>query len=92
VADSAEPPLALGTRVRVHRDALYGPGPWPAEPTGRVESLGGHSYEEIETRQGPDRMYFVQFDEPQYDADGDGPYKSSQVLGRYLERLAEDRG
>ena len=91
MSEFADPPLAVGTRVRVYRDPLHGPGPWPAEPTGRVvASLGGHAYEEIETRRGPDRMYFVHFDEPQYDPEGDGPYESSQVLGRYLQRISED--
>jgi hypothetical protein len=32
-------------------------------------------------------MFWVRFDEPQFDADGDGPYDSSQVLERYLECL-----
>jgi hypothetical protein len=33
---------------------------------------------------GPLPTYWVRFDEPQLDADGDGPYERSQVLGRYL--------
>lgn len=86
-----EPPLPPGTRVRVLRDPLYGPGPWPAGPTGRVELLGSEAFEEIETRLGRERMYFVRFDEPQYDPDGEGPYESSQVLGKYLEGISEDR-
>jgi hypothetical protein len=48
-------------------------------------------FEEIETRLGKDRMYWVTFDEPQYDTEGDGPYNSSQVLGKYLEALPEHR-
>jgi hypothetical protein len=31
--------------------------------------------------------YWVQFDEPQRDTDGDGPYESSQVLSKYLETV-----
>jgi hypothetical protein len=69
----------------VLRDPDFGPGPWPAEPTGVVESLSGNEFAEIETRLGRDRMYFVRFDVPQLDADGEGPYVSSQVLGKYLE-------
>jgi hypothetical protein len=34
------------------------------------------------------RMYAIQFDVPQYDPDGDGPYSSSEVAHIYLERLA----
>jgi hypothetical protein len=33
-------------------------------------------------------MYAIQFDVPQYDTDGDGPYSSSQVAHIYPERLA----
>jgi hypothetical protein len=47
--------------------------------------MGTVGFREIETRKGPDRFYLVAFDEPQYDADGDGPYVSAEVLGRYLE-------
>jgi hypothetical protein len=39
----------------------------------------------VSTIQGPERTYWVEFDEPQRDPDGDGPYASSQVLERYLE-------
>ncbi len=35
--------------------------------------------------QGPERTYWVAFDEPQRDTDGGGPYISAQVLERYLE-------
>ena len=29
--------------------------------------------------------YGIRFDDPQLDVDGDGPYASSQVLGKYLD-------
>jgi hypothetical protein len=29
--------------------------------------------------------YWIEFDTPQLDADGDGPYAGSQVLDRYIE-------
>ena len=76
-------PISPGTRVRVRQDPKFGPGPWPAEPTGTV----GRAPELVETRQGPEWTYWVTFDEAQLDADGDGPYVTSQVLGRYLELL-----
>ena len=31
--------------------------------------------------------YFVEFDEPQYDSGGDGPYRKASIWDRYLERL-----
>jgi len=35
------------------------------------------------------RTYWIRFDEPQLDADGDGPYSDSEVLERYLEPWSE---
>lgn len=75
-----EQALSEGSRVRVLLDPDYGPGPWPSEPLGTVAS-----HELIGTAQGPERTYWITFDEPQLDTDGDGPYVSSQVLERYLE-------
>jgi hypothetical protein len=40
---------------------------------------------------GPQRVYFVEFDEPQFDTDGPeggGPYGSASVWERYLEPLS----
>ena len=75
-----------GSRIRVRRDQKHGPGPWPDEPVGMV--IGRP--EMVETTRGPMAMYWVSFDEPQFDPDGDGPYDSSQVLARYLELLVSD--
>jgi len=75
-------PLPAGARVRVRRDPEFGPGPWPAEPSGTVGSFGM-----VTTTRGPERTYWVLFDDPQLDPDGDGPYESSQVLERYLEPI-----
>lgn len=80
--------LTVGAHVRVIRDPQFGPGPWPAEPTGRiVASPAGELFTEVETRQGPERTWWIEFDEPQRDADGDGPYRESQVMERYLRPL-----
>jgi hypothetical protein len=75
----------VGSRVQVMRDPEFGPGPWPAEPTGRVTSSpSGEPFVVVQTRKGPERTWWITFDEPQRDADGDGPYTRSQVLERYL--------
>lgn len=71
------------------QDPDFGPGPWPAEPTGQITaSPAGEPFAVVETRQGPERMWWITFDEPQRDTDGDGPYSTAQVLERYL-RSAE---
>lgn len=85
---SKEPPddWAVGSRVRVRQDPDFPPGPWPSEPTGRIAAApDGRSSIEVDTRQGIERTWWVVFDEPQLDTDGDRPYCVSQVLERYLQ-------
>jgi hypothetical protein len=74
------PRFGPGDRVRVHQDPGFG-GPWPAEPSGVVTSAG----EVREFPTGLRRFYWVTFDEPQLDADGDGPYiDAAEVNEIYL--------
>jgi hypothetical protein len=78
----------LGDRVKVRRDPDYGPGPWPDEPTGTIAqhplAPEGQPWVETVTRLGLRRTYWVQFDRPQRDTEGDGPYPESEVLDYYL--------
>lgn len=57
---------------------------------------GGELFRVINHHSGPERywgeqrVYFVEFDEPQFDTDGPeggGPYGSASVWERYLEPL-----
>ena len=79
-----------GERVRVRRDQEHGPGPWPAEPMGTIANhplaTQGAPWVITQTVSGPRRTYWIVFDEPQFDTDGDGPYGRSEVLDKYLER------
>ncbi len=83
--------LQVGARVRIRRDATHGPGPWPAEPFGVVgehpDSAPGQIWRPVETTSGPKRFYWVVFDDPQFDGDGDGPYQIAEVLDMYIERV-----
>jgi len=65
------------------RDADYGPGPWPDEPSGMIK--GPPTI--VTTTSGSERSYWVEFDQPQHDVDGGGPYVASQVLERYIESV-----
>jgi hypothetical protein len=88
VWETVQMPFALGQHGRVRQDRDYPPGPWPSEPTGRLAALpDGLPFDEVETLSGKQRMWFVIFDAPQRDADGDGPYRESQVLQKYLEAI-----
>ena len=47
----------LGSRVFVRKDPEFGPGPWPAEPTGTIAGdLDGETWATVDMRQGPERM------------------------------------
>jgi hypothetical protein len=80
----------LGERVVVRQDPDEGPGPWPAQPTGTIAEHpladDGGFWRPTDTTTGPARFYWVVFDEPQMDAEGDGPYFESEVLDIYLDR------
>jgi hypothetical protein len=78
-------PLAPGTRIKVLRDPDFGPGPWPAEPVGIIDARDRDvAYEIVQTKDGPARIYWVTFDEPQRDVENGGPYTCAQVLERYI--------
>lgn len=74
--------------------------PWPVALGAIDPSIeGGELYRVIDHRSGPERyrgpqrVYFVEFDEPQLDTDGPdggGPYGSASVWERYLELLVSD--
>jgi hypothetical protein len=71
--------------------------PWPAELAAIDQTIhGGEVFRVIEHRSGPERyrgrqrVYFVEFDEPQFDTDGPeggGPYGTASVWERYLEAI-----
>jgi hypothetical protein len=94
VSDLRLPEFRAGQRVRVRRDRDYGPGPWPAEPTGTVArhpaSPDGTPWVSTQTTTGLRRSYWIVFDEPQFDVERDGPYLSSEVLDQYIERVDAD--
>jgi hypothetical protein len=73
--------LGIGSRVKVMQDSEFAPGPWPGEPTGTVlEWWTGEDHLVRDTTDGPERAWWVRFDVPQVDADGDGPYAEAEVL------------
>ena len=84
----------LGDRIRVRRDRRFGPGPWPSEPNGTIAahplSEEGAIWRAAATTSGPRRFYWIVFDVPQSDTDGDGPYEMAEVLDIYLESATTD--
>jgi len=71
-------PIAQGSRVRV--SATYH---WAQSATGTV----GRSSREVGSLSGPLLFHWVEFDTPQVDADGDGPYAGAEIDVRFLEAI-----
>jgi hypothetical protein len=44
----------------------------------------------VSSLHGPLTFYWVEFDTPQDDADGDGPYQGAEIDSRYLSLVTED--
>ncbi|CAM4148422.1 hypothetical protein KIPE111705_42760 [Kibdelosporangium persicum] len=73
--------LPAGTRVRIVRDPSWD-GPWAREFYGVIDTTGApEPVSESEWK------YWVTFDEPEYDADGDGPFRKAQIWGRYVQAV-----
>jgi hypothetical protein len=104
MTDAGTTKLSIGSRVRVQRDPTF-LGPWPAEPLGTIipwpaelaaidpSIAGGELFRIVEHLSGPQRAYFVEFDEPQFDTDGPdggGPYSKASVWEGYLEPTEVD--
>lgn len=68
-----------GTRVRV--PAKVG---WQRSFIGTITDREPRP---ITTTAGEGLFYWVQFDEGQYDAEGDGPYADGEILSSYLEMI-----
>ncbi|GGV39558.1 hypothetical protein GCM10010182_75060 [Actinomadura cremea] len=75
--------LPAGCRVRVVRDPGWD-GPWRSEFSGTVDALGPPEAVRHSRARPGELMYWVVFDEPQYDGAGDGPYRKAQIWDRYL--------
>ncbi|MEU9803523.1 ferrous iron transport protein A [Streptomyces sp. NPDC051000] len=76
--------LEPGSRVTVVRD-LDGGGPWQVEFPATIDAMGAPEPTEHAQALGGELLYWVAFDEPQYDSEGDGPYRKAQIWGRYLK-------
>jgi hypothetical protein len=85
--------FSAGDRVRVSEDFFWAKGATGiiAMAPDAVTSLSG-PWDSGLTRQeesalGTNTVYWVWFDEPQYDADGDGPYSGGQIWESALTLL-----
>ena len=89
-SDVSSPRFAPGDRVRVGKNYHWAKGATgtvqlpPTAVSGLAEGWRGA----VRSVQGADRVltfYWVAFDAPQRDADGDGPYAGGEIQAEYLE-------
>jgi hypothetical protein len=85
--------FSAGDRIRVSDNFFWAKGATGvvSAPPPEVVSLSGQ-WDTGLTRQevsalGVNTMYWVWFDQPQHDADGDGPYRGGQIWESALELL-----
>ena len=69
---------ATGTVARAPSEVTSLSGPW---------DNGGLTRQEVSAL-GENTVYWVWFDEPQVDADGDGPYRGGSIWASALRRLS----
>ena len=79
------PDFGIGAQVFVLASVEGDASQWPAELSGVIVRAGGSALAGVWGRGGGGRMWWVQFDEPQSNAQGDGPFLSAQVHEKFLE-------
>lgn len=72
-----------GTRVRVVQDTRWA-GPWLREFSGVVDRTITPRYVDSAAANQGELEYSVLFDQPENDAQGDGPYRKAVIWDRYL--------
>ena len=79
-------PMQGGAAVRVIQDAAWG-GPWRRAFTGVISAMAAPEPVVNRTAGRGELAYWVDFDEPQLDIDGNGPYRKALIWDRYLDPL-----
>jgi len=76
--------FGVGAQVFVRDASPTLPSPWPQGPSGIIVRSGGSALSGVWGK-AAGRMWWVEFDEPQSNSDGSGPFSTAQVLEKYLE-------
>ena len=86
--------FAVNDRVRVSLEHHWARGASATicAPSASVASLAGGwtgLTRIVESLRGPLTFYWVRFDEPQRDADGDGPYSEAEIEASALDLISK---
>jgi hypothetical protein len=77
--------FGIGAQVAVLDVSDDDQAPWPGEPTGIIVRAGGSALAGVWGKAVRDRIWVVEFDDPQWNSAGDGPFTTAQILEKYLE-------
>lgn len=75
--------MRAGTRARVVQDERWN-GPWAQVFTGTVSDMAASEAVSHRSARAGELSLWIEFDIPQMDGNGDGPYRKAQIWGRYL--------
>jgi len=85
VIGALKPKFSSGDHIQIVDEFFWANGATgvistpPCEITAISGPWDGGLTQQEESALGTNTVYWVWFDEPQYDADGDGPYKGGQI-------------
>jgi hypothetical protein len=77
--------FGIGAQVHLRDASAADPSPWPNQPSAIIVRAGGSALNSVWGRNGGGRMWWIEFDEPQPDSAGDGPFPAAMVHEKYLE-------
>ncbi|WP_213815002.1 hypothetical protein [Glaciihabitans sp. dw_435] len=77
--------VGVGAQVFVRDASATDPSLWPTEPSGFVVAQAGSGVQGVWGRANGGRVWSIEFDEPQINANGDGPFSSALVHERFLQ-------
>lgn len=76
--------FGVGVQVFVQDASPADPSPWPEEPSGIIVRSAGSAIHGVWGRAGGARIWWVEFDEPQFNSRGEGPFPTAHVHEKYL--------
>jgi hypothetical protein len=77
--------FGIAAQVFVRDASPTDPSPWPASPSGVILRSGGSALQGVWGSAGRGQMWWVEFDEPQHNSSGDGPFLTAQIHEKFLE-------
>ncbi len=81
----------IGDRVKISNDYH-----WAKNATGQIskcqflledEEWIENCYRDVESLKGKIRFYWIKFDSPHFDVDGDGPYSEAEIELEYINLI-----